>query len=225
MNKEMYEVCNKIHTDFRKYEVKKLSEVEIKKNSKRLMDKVSSDESIQSRKQCFVLKKVAVVALVFVISGVSISTVVIASSGKVFPFIYDFFNGSGITESHNEETGETSRTIEVNALENPPVVLEDGRLYYTMEGGKTDITNLISETKSYIGEVKDSQGNTHMFIIGGWPEEQSYGYEENILDQNGEIIGASGYYGSKVEGIGEEVEPVWLEEGRKQIKVLQGLTP
>ncbi len=225
MNKEMYEVCNKIHTDFRKYEVKKLSEVEIKKNRKRIIDKISSDEYIQNRKQYSVLKKVAVAALVFVISGISISTVVIASSEKVFPFIYAFFNGSGITESHNEETGEISQTIEMNALENPPVVLEDGRLYYTKEGSKKDITNLISETKSYIGEVKDSQGNTHIFIIGGRPEAQSYGYEENILDQNGEFIGSSGYYGSKVEGIGEEVEPVWLEEGRKQIKVLQGLAP
>lgn len=218
MNKEMYEVCNRIHTDFGEYEEEKLSEVEMKKNRKRVMDKISSDELIQNRKQSSVLKKVAVAALIIVISGASATTMSFASSGKVLPFIYTFFNGSGITESQNEETGESSTTIEMNASVNPPVVLEDGRLYYTMDGSKTDITNLISETKAYIGEVKDSQGNTHIFIIGGWPEAQSYGYEENIFNQNGEFIGASGYYGSKVEGIGDEVEPVWLEEGRKQIR-------
>ena len=79
------------------------------------------------------------------------------------------------------------------------VRLEDGRLYFVADGGKTDITDLIDEETPYIYKLHDLPADKpnceNYIIVGGTPEQ--YGFisfvpSGSLRDENyGEIVGWS----------------------------------
>lgn len=215
MKDEFFEIANHIETNFDEYEDVILTDYQNKVNYKRIISKLKTEQENRNMRVWKIGKKIAVAGLVVALGFASATTVAFASEGKVFNYLYTFLNGSGIT--YQEKNGISSTTIDMNATENPPVELVNEKMYFTADGGKTDITNLISDEIPYIAEYMDEQGNTHKFIIGGAAVAESYGFEESIFNQNGKFVGASGYFGSNIEGVGSGIEPVWLVEGRKQI--------
>ena len=130
-----------------------------------------------------------------------------------FRALFTFISGGAIYET--TEGGAVSSSVSVVTMQDEPgipLLLEDGRLYFTGDGGKTDITDLISETEPYFIDVMDAEGNTHKFIVGGRPEEGYYGYGEMIIDTEGVIRGSAGSWGSKIEGT-----PEWLKKGSNAV--------
>ncbi|ROR25658.1 hypothetical protein EDD66_1108 [Mobilisporobacter senegalensis] len=217
MEKGIYDILNRVDTNFEEYKEIKLSDYENKINSKRILAKINRRQDKYNMRSWGTLKKIAVASMIAVICMTFATTISFASEGRLFNYLYTFFNGSGITQEYDEQTGVGKVTIEMNATENPPVKLDGGKLYFIADGSETDITKQISNRVPYIGEYMDEQNVIHKFIIGGEPVEECYGYEENLFDGNGMFIGASGYYGSKVEGIGSDDEPEWLVAGRNKI--------
>ncbi len=217
MGKDIYDILNRMNTNFDEYREIKLSDYENKMNSKRILSKINRKQDKNNMKPWSILKKIAVASMIAVIGMVSVTTVSFASEGRLFNYLYTFFSGSGVTNEYDEQTGIGKASIEMNAIENPPVKLDGGKLNFIVNGNETDITKQISIRVPYIGEYVDEQNVVHKFIIGGEPKEECYGYEENLFDGDGKFIGASGYYGSKVEGIGSDDEPEWLVVGRNKI--------
>lgn len=217
MGKDIYDIMNCVDTNFEEYREIKLSDYEHKMNSKRILSKINGKQDKNNMKSWSILKKIAVACMIAVIGMTSVTTVSFASEGKFFNYLYTFFSGSGITTEYDDQTGEVKSTIEMNATENPPVKLDGGKLNFIVNGVETDITKQISNRVPYIGEYVDEQNVVHKFIIGGEPKEQCYGYEENLFDVDGTFIGASGYFGSKVDCISSDDEPEWLVLGRNKI--------
>lgn len=147
----------------------------------------------------------------------SATTVSFASEGRIFNYLYTFFNGSGIISEYDKRTGISKTTIEIKTTENPPVKLDGEKLKFIVNGNEIDITEKISNTIPYIGGYTDEQNVTHKFIVGGKPIEEGYGYEEHLFDGNGKFVGAAGYYGSKMTGIDDGNEPEWLVVGKRII--------
>lgn len=218
MEKELYGILNRVNTNFEEYEEVMLSDYEHKVNVKRILSKINGSQDKNDRKSWRMLKKIAVASVIAVIGMVSATAISFASEGRVFNNLYSFFNGSVITADYDEQTGVGKTTIEMNATENSPVKLDGGKLYFIVKGSEIDITEQISDRVPYIGEYVDEQNVVHKFIIGGEPAEEAYGYEENLFDGNGKFLGASGYFGSKVEGIGSDDEPQWLVVGKDKIR-------
>ncbi len=217
MDGQIYDVLNRVNTNLKEYEEIKLSDYQNKMNSKRILSKINGKQQKRAMGAWNPGKKIAVAIMIAVLGMASATTVSFASEGRFFGNLYSFLNGSRITSEYDEKTGVGKTSIEMNATENPPVELDNGRLYFIADGNKTDITDQLAAGMPYIGEYLDGQNIVHKFIIGGEPIEEGYGYEENLFDSKGKFLGASGYFGSKVEGIGSENEPEWLVRGRSEI--------
>lgn len=216
MEKDIYDILNRVDTNLEEYNDFELSAYEHRMNSKRILSKINKQQDMYNMKSLKMLKKIAVASILAVIGVASATTISFASEGRMFNYLYTFFSGSIITNEYDEQTGIGKSTIEMNATENPPVRLEGGKLYFIVNENEIDITKQISDKVPYIGEYVDEQNVVHKFIIGGQPIEEYYGYEENLFDGSGQFIGASGYNGSKVEDFGDN-EPEWLEVGRIKI--------
>ncbi|HHV09620.1 MAG TPA: hypothetical protein GXX75_04980 [Clostridiales bacterium] len=216
MDGQIYDILNRVNTNLEEYEEIKLSDYQNKINSKRILSKIDGKQQ-RTMKPWNIGKKIAVAGIIAALGMASATTVSFASEGKIFNSLYSFLNGSRITNEYDEKTGMGKATIEMNATENPPVELDNGRIYFVADGNKTDITDQLTAGLPYIGEYLDEQNIIHKFIIGGRPVEDGYGYEENLFDSKGKFLGASGYFGSKVEGIDGENEPEWLLKGRSEI--------
>lgn len=216
MDERIYDILNHMEVNLEEYEEIELTDDQNKENCKRIISRINTERK-RNMKTWKVGKKIAVAGVIFGLILTSATTVSFASKGELFKPLYTFFNGSKITEEYDEESGVSSTTIEMNATENPPVTLNNEVMYFIAAGEQIDITDQISEEIAFIGEYIDEQKITHKFIIGGVAEEEGFGYEENLFDSDGEFIGASGYYGRNVVGVGEDEEPKWLVDGRHKI--------
>ena len=62
---------------------------------------------------------------------------------------------------------------------NDPVQLEDGRIFFVLDGQRTDITDQINSETPYIyDDSNPSAGTFHYLIVGGTPDR--YGWLEGI---------------------------------------------
>lgn len=219
MKRDIFYLLNQVETDLGEYEISGLTQDEIKESTERILCKLENAVSITAAgaaKRRKLIKAAAILAACLLSAG---GIAYAMTDGQVFDYV--FISGGGIYEETNYHIwGEESTTKVVmgnpdaeNAQSGVPLLFEEGRLYFTGDGGKTDITDEISETEPCIFNITDEAGNTHKFIIGGRAEEDYYGYMEEIIDSEGCSRGAVGSYGSKV-GMSAGNEPEWLRKGR-----------
>ena len=221
MKKDIFDLLNQVETDLGKYEIHELSRSERGQRTTRLLNKVKEKEirnnpegnlkSVQTHN----IKKFMGAAAIFLVCLLSVGGVAYAMTDG-FHVLFTFISGGAIYET-SEGGVMTTTSVSGTASETGdepgvPLLLEDGRLYFTGDGGKTDITDLISETEPYFIDVIDEKGNTHKFIVGGRPEEGYYGYDEMIIDTEGAFRGGAGRWGSKIEGT-----PEWMKKGENAI--------
>lgn len=142
-----------------------------------------------------------------------------ATDGAVFDYMYTFITGgiayektesSIMGESSVSTVAMTSDAVLTTEGAGFPLLFEDGRLYFTGDGGKTDITDNISETEPYYIDVIDETGILHRFNIGGRPEEGYYGYNEMIFDEEGMFRAGTGFLGAQID---EQGMPEWYRKG------------
>ena len=214
MKKDIYALLNQVETNFENYEILELSQSEKEESTVRILNKLKEQDTQNSSEvhlksaRGHNSKRFMGAAAIFLVCLLSVGGVAYAMTDG-FRTLFTFISGGTIYES--VEDGTVSTSITAIAMEDEPgvpLLLEDGRLYFTGDGGKTDITDLISETEPYFIDVTDEEGNTHKFIVGGRPEDEFYGYDEMIIDAEGVYHGSAGRWGSKIEDT-----PEWLKKG------------
>ena len=217
--KDIFDLLNQVETNFEKYEILERSQSEKEESTVRILCKLK-ERGIQNHSgvnlkaaRCIDLKKISEAAALFLICLLSVGGVAYAMTDG-FHALFTFISGGAIYETTESSFMGTTSVTTVALQDEPgiPLLLEEGRLYFTGDGGKTDITDFISETEPYFIDVMDEEGNTHKFIVGGRPEEESYGYEEMIIDTEGVIRGGVGSFGSKIGGT-----PEWAKKGRDAV--------
>lgn len=218
MKKNIFTLLNKVETDLEKYEIHELSRFEKEESTIRILGKLK-ERDIRNNPEGYLksvrrhnLKRFMGAAAIFLVCLLSVGGAAYAMTGG-FRTLFTFISGGAIYEK--AEDGTVSSSVTAIAMQDEPgipLLLEEGRLYFTGDGGKTDITDFISETEPYIIDVVDGEGNTHKFIVGGRPEEGYYGYGEMIIDTEGVIRGSAGSWGSKIEGT-----PEWMKKGSNAV--------
>lgn len=223
MRKDVYDLLNQVETNFEEYEVLELSQSEKEVSTTRILGKLK-ERNTQNNLEVNVkavrgrdYKKFMGAAALFLVCLLTVGGVAYAVTDG-FDTLFTFIGGGAIYETESREGNIVSSSVTVVSMQDEPgipLLLEDGRLYFTGDGGKTDITDFISETEPYFIDVVDEEGNTHKFIVGGRPEGGYYGYEETIVDTEGEIRGGVGSFGSKIDMM--EDTPEWVKKGRTAI--------
>lgn len=240
MKSDIYYLLNRIETDLGDYDIKKAQEVEIQEDIDRIIGKLHEDNAHtmkyremhglregffrKNHKKRF-LSKAVKAAVIFAAALLSIGGVAYAATGgEVLNELFTFLSGGGIYEKTiSNPSGEesTASVIMGNAIETGneesgvPLALEDGRLYFTGDGSRIDITDEISEAEPYYIDMIDETGNTHKFAIGGRAETGYYGYEEMIIDKEGKFRGGTGSFGENVSKDG--TAPEWLRKAQEEI--------
>ena len=99
-----------------------------------------------------------------------------------------------------------------------PVLLRDSKLVFIVNGEQLDITNQVSQIKSFRYEYLDEEGNTHLWLVGLNSDVLSdYGYAEYIKDTNG--LWAVGYSARvNIEPDGH-TSAQWLETAKNDLNV------
>ena len=221
MKKDIYALLNQVETNIENYEIHELSQSEKEESTTRILNKLKEQDTQNNPEghlksvRSFNLKKFMGAASIFLVCLLSIGGAAYAMTDG-FRALFTFISGGAIYET--TEGGAVSSSVSAVTMQDEPgipLLLQDGRLYFTGDGGKTDITDFVSETEPYFIDVVDGEGNTHKFIVGGSPEEGYYGYSEMIIDAEGVIRGGVGNFGSKIDTI--EGTPEWLQKGRSDV--------
>ena len=223
MGKDIYELLNSVETDLDEYTMQEMQESEVEENMNRILRKLKGDgktHRIRRKRQRInsTIKAAAIFAAVLLSAG---GVAYAATDGEVFQEIFTLIGGGTLyeTKEYSEEEGRmvtasssgTAVVMPIGEESGVPLLLEDDRLYFTGDGGKTDITDEISETEPYYIEVIDEAGNTHRFIIGGRAEAGYYGYDEWLFDKDGNFKGGGGSFGKNIEKAGG-IGPEWYEK-------------
>ena len=91
----------------------------------------------------------------------------------------------------------------------------DGRVYFTLDD--TDITEYCSETTYFRYDLKDEQGLSHVFLIGG--ELDSVGWTEILFLENGNRVSHSDIITE------DGNEPAWYVTGNADVNKDYGYVP
>ena len=217
--KDIYDLLNQVETDFGKYEILELSQSEKEENTARILCKlngrnIQNNPGVNLKSTRFMnSKKFAGAAVLFLVCLLSVGGVAYAMTDG-FQALFTFIGGGAIYETTESSMMGTKgvTAVTMQGEWGIPLLLQDGRLYFTGDGGKTDITDFVSETEPYFIDVVDEEGNTHKFIMGGSPEEGYYGYSEMIIDTEGVLRGGTGNWNSK-----SGDRPEWLKKGENAV--------
>ena len=124
------------------------------------------------------------------------------------------FAGNAVFTKDVEEDGTENSTATYDTSDAvAPAEYADGKLVFTANGEKIDITDQVSETQAYMYTYVDVEEVTHYLIVGGTPEE--FGYAEFMKDATGTWVG--GYFQGGV--VGGDITPVWLENAKEQLDI------
>lgn len=137
--------------------------------------------------------------------------------------IYKLVTGFSIVQTDNRFSVDSSTAT-------APAVLEDGRLWFTADGQRIDITDQIDNDTPFIYTTVNPRTNQPAYIIiGGTPE--NFGYVE-VWKNQGEI-GFAGRYGRNTMGMDltqeqfdqglwipvvEEIKGKWLYNAIKELE-------
>lgn len=241
MKEDIYELLNNVVTNLEEYDSGEMEAEEAGKRTEEILCRLNGEtqERIQEnpaagkenrrRKNARNrwIKKFMKGAAVFLLALISAGGVAYAATdGAVFHEIREMFSmisGGTISETTtyytdgSEEVVVRGTSTAQMAGENSgfPLLLEEGRLYFTGDGEKRDITDEISETEPLYIDIIDEQGNTHKFVIGGKAQTGCYGYNEMLIDKDGTFRGATGSYGENMNIM--EKTPEWLQKAEEEV--------
>lgn len=126
---------------------------------------------------------------------------------------WDFWGASGHIEQHPERDRGVIASVTVDTAAEPPLSVEDGRVYFTANGEHRDITGELSLQNAYIYSFCDGEGVEHIFLLGlhsGEPDD--FGWAEYLRGGDGVWLG--GYAHNHLNG---EEESPWFVNGKAAI--------
>lgn len=154
------------------------------------------------------LHKVAACLAAVMLLGVLSFGTAFAVSADFREAVIGFFTG-GFVELGTDEQGYYSAYFH-DAGNSDPITVRDGQIYFVMDGSEINITEQCSETTYYSYETTDTDGNYHVILVGGTPD--NVGWAELIFE--------NGSTGTGVIVVGEfgDEEPAWLSSGITEFK-------
>ncbi|MBO6113519.1 MAG: hypothetical protein J6P57_00525 [Lachnospiraceae bacterium] len=104
-------------------------------------------------------------------------------------FNFKTASGAKVTieeEQPDDDTIISKVKIETYGDEKDFYEVDDGRIYFTFDGDREDITDKCSDDSYYKHEYIDEEGLRHILIVGG--NADNAGSAEYILDENGALV-------------------------------------
>lgn len=151
------------------------------------------------------LHKVAACFATVMLMGVLSFGTAFAASADFREAVIGFFTG-GFVEQGVDEQGYYSVYFH-GAGNSDPITVRDGQIYFVMDSSEINITEQCSETTYYSYETTDADGNYHVILVGGTPD--NAGWAELVFENDSTKTGpmATGEY--------EDEEPEWLLADKK----------
>lgn len=100
----------------------------------------------------------------------------------------------------------------------PPVVQRGGRMIFIVNNESIDITGELSPTKAFRYDYTDSDGNTHVWLVGLVSDDTAnYGYAEYIKRSDGTWLGGCSV-GVSLDADGRS-SALWLESAKQELNI------
>lgn len=116
--------------------------------------------------------------------------------------------GGGNIEQGKSDNGDNFVSMDTGFVSDP-VRIEDGKIYFILDGSNTNITNQCSESSYFKYETTNEAGYRNVVVIGGTAD--NIGMAEFVWDENGEFKGSNASYNT-------EEEPEWLKLATKELR-------
>lgn len=101
------------------------------------------------------------------------------------------------------------------SLNEEPVEIAGGRMYFVVNGERLDITDKVSTETPFHYSYEDSEGYTHQWFIGLNSDQlENYGFAEFIRDSEGDWKGGYGHNHRVDDG-----EAQWFIMGKQELNV------
>jgi len=98
----------------------------------------------------------------------------------------------------------------------PPVVIEDGRIFFIADDMKEDITEIVSTERPYIHEIDAEDGRVQFIIVGlNDTNIENYGFAEYFVEKDGKTYGYSAMTNIEKDGTGLP----WLESAKETLNL------
>lgn len=161
-------------------------------------------------------KLVATCVCAAMILGLSVTAY--AYGEQIISRIFGWGNNLEITKEIDENGDVISKSVLNMDNLTEPVVIQDGKMTFIVNGESIDITGQISETKAFQYEYVDEDGNTHIWLVGLNSDDISdYGYAEFIKDPEGMWAGGcSVRVNPEIDGGSSSI---WLENAKKELNI------
>lgn len=152
------------------------------------------------------LKNIRIAAACFAFLFVCTNGIAYAATGSTWiSEILHFTTGNGSEVEMTQNKNSMYFSIQREEQNNTDYVsVENGRLYFVLDGKKEDVTEACSEKDYYKYEYTDDQQMRHVILIGGTPADP--GWAELMFDKDGNYV----FNQMNVNGT---TDPVWLLEG------------
>ena len=180
-------------TDKRQEEIK--SEL-----SSRLLERQKETLFMNEKTYSFKKHRVLVIAIVALLS---LSLVGFAYGNQIIKLL-----GGGNIEQGKSDNGDNFISMDTGFVSDP-VRIEDGKIYFILDGSDTNITNQCSESSYFKYETTNEAGYRHVVVIGGTAD--NIGMAEFVWDENGEFKGSNASYNT-------DEEPEWLKLATKELR-------
>lgn len=120
--------------------------------------------------------------------------------------------GGGRMESGTDSSGNSYVAMDTG-FETEPVEIRDGQVYFVLNGSDKNITSYCTETTYYQYEQIADNGNRHVVVVGGTPD--NLGWGEFVWDEAGAFLGSNATIPASSNG----ERPEWLELANEALSV------
>ena len=141
-----------------------------------------------------------------------------ARGGQILGHVFGWGNNMEITTGI-DENGESYNEVRLHT-ENltPPVVQRGGRMIFIVNNESIDITDELSPTKAFRYDYTDTDGNTHVWLVGLVSDDTAnYGYAEYIKRSDGTWLGGCSV-GVSLDADGRS-SALWLESAKQELNI------
>lgn len=141
-----------------------------------------------------------------------------ACGGQLLTHVFGWGNNMEITTGI-DENGESYNEVRLHT-ENltPPVVQRGGRTIFIVNNESIDITGELSQTKAFRYDYTDTDGNTHVWLVGLVSDDTAnYGYAEYIKRSDGTWLGGCSV-GVSLDADGRS-SALWLETAKQELNI------
>ncbi len=141
-----------------------------------------------------------------------------ACGGQLLSHVFGWGNNMEITTGI-DENGESYNEVRLHT-ENltPPVVQRGGRTIFIVNNESIDITGELSQTKAFRYDYTDTDGNTHVWLVGLVSDDTAnYGYAEYIKRSDGTWLGGCSV-GVSLDENGRS-SALWLETAKQELNI------